>query len=77
MHVVVVQRAFLLALTDLKAVVTYTHDFQGLHWESGFFLGEARLRGRFLHSFRAVVLDLGDSIQTHLFGSRSNRRSLG
>jgi hypothetical protein len=53
-------------LTYLGAVVGYPHGLQGLHWESGFFLGEASLVGRFLHFFRAVVLDFGDSIQTHL-----------
>jgi hypothetical protein len=55
-----------LALIHLKAVVGYPHGFQDLHWESGFFLGEASLWGRFLHFFRAVVLGLGDSIQAHL-----------
>jgi hypothetical protein len=54
-----------LALIHLKAVVGYPHGFQDLHWESGFFLGEASLVGRLLHFFRAVVLDFADSIQTH------------
>jgi hypothetical protein len=55
-----------LALIYLKAVVGYPHGFQGLHWESGFVLGEASPTGRFLHFFKAVVVDWGDSIQTHL-----------
>ena len=55
-----------LALIYLKARVGYLHGFQGLYWESGFFSSEASLRGRFLHFFSAIVVDLGDSIQTHL-----------
>jgi hypothetical protein len=47
-------------------MVGYPHGFHGLHWESGFFSDEASLWGRFLHFFRAIVVDLRDSIQTHL-----------
>ena len=65
-QVIVGGTVFLLALIHLKAVVGYPHGFQDLHWESGFFLGEASVLGSFLHFFRAVVLDFGDSIQTHL-----------
>jgi len=56
-----------LALIYLKAVVRFLHGFRGLQWESGFVFGEASGVGRLLHFFRAVVLDLGDSMQTHLF----------
>jgi hypothetical protein len=60
------ETVFVLALIYLKAVVGYPHGLQGLHCKTGFFLGEASLMGRFLRFFRAVVLDFGDSIQTHL-----------
>jgi len=59
-------RRFLLALIHLKVLAAYPHGFWGLDWESGFLLGEPSLVERFLHLFRAIVRDLGDSIQARL-----------
>ena len=43
----VVQTAFLLALTRLKGLVGFVNGFRGPRLENGFFLGEANCTNRF------------------------------